>query len=97
MVVCTRWHCHLWTEPGSAAPLHLCKHPRALFVVAVVISFEKSCKKSYSPGELGDCGVGFVSVLCLVFYHLPVSADAVDAIIYTLFLVSAKYSMVQWQ
>lgn len=55
-------------EPGSAAPLDSVNAPRALFVVAVVISFEKSCKRSDSPGELGDCGIGFVSVLCFVFF-----------------------------
>lgn len=50
------------------------KHPRALFVVGGVVSFKKSRKRSYSSGELGDCGIGFVSVLCFVlfFYHLPV-------------------------
>lgn len=40
-----------------------------------VVSFEKSRKTSYSPGELGDCGIGFVSVLCFVvffFNHFPV-------------------------
>lgn len=30
-------------------------------------SFEKSLEWSYGSGELGDCGIGFVSVLCLVF------------------------------
>ena len=69
-MVCTRWHCHLGTEPGSAAPLDLLKHPGALSVVAVTVSFEKSLKRSYSPGELGDCGIGFISVLCFVFFFV---------------------------
>lgn len=38
VVMCTRWHCHLGVEPGSAAPLHLSEHPRPLFVVAVFSS-----------------------------------------------------------
>lgn len=100
MVACARWHCRLWAEPGSAASPCLFKHPRALFGGGGVVSFEKSRKRSYSSGELGDCGIGFVSVLCFVsfcFLSFTCSAIAVGTITYPLFLVSAKYSMVQWQ
>lgn len=93
MVVCTRWPCR-----ASRAPQRHCASvntPRALFVVAVVISFETSCKRSYSPGELGDCGVGFVSVLCFVFYHLPVPLLLLILSPTPCFVVSAEHSMVQ--
>lgn len=60
-------------------------------------SFEESRKRRYSPGELGDCGIGFVSVLCFVVLSFTCSPIAVDMITYTLFVVGAKYSMVQWQ
>lgn len=60
-------------EQGLVLQRHLIfVNTQGSVVVAVVISFEKSCKRSSSPGELGDCGIGLVSVLCFVFYHLPV-------------------------
>lgn len=68
VVMCTRWHCHLEAEPGSAAPLHLSEHPRPLFVVAVVSS-EGMAKKNCSLGEtwrLWDWFC-FCFVLCFVF------------------------------
>lgn len=83
-------------EPGSAAPLDLSKHPGALLSVVGCGRFPlESRKRRYSPGELGDCGIGFVSVLCFVVLSFTCSPIAVDVITYTLFVVSAKYSMVQ--
>ena len=79
MVACTGWHCHLWPGPGSAAPLHPCKHPRAL-VVAVVISSGTELRGKFQSRwtwRLWDrfC---FCSVFCLSFTCSAIAVDAVD-------------------
>lgn len=76
-------------EPGPAAPLPLRRRPPtpppgALFVVAGVVSFEKSCKRSYRPGELGDCGDWFRFCFVFCFLSFTCTAFAVDAVTYTL-------------
>lgn len=38
-----------------------------LSVVGVVVPLKRVSKRSYGSGELGDRGIGFVSVLCFVF------------------------------
>lgn len=88
-VVCTRWHCHLGAEPGSAAPLLLDSHPGAWLVGAVVVSLERVT--SEVTVQVNTEMVALVLFCVLFFNHLPVvSAIAVDPITYTLFLVSAK-------
>lgn len=90
----TRWHCHLCMEPASAAPLW---NPLEL-CLSLLWSFPlKRIEKKLQSRWTGDCGIGFVSVLCFVVLSFTCSAIAVGVITCTLFLVSAKYSMVQWQ
>ncbi|KAJ8794108.1 hypothetical protein J1605_019100 [Eschrichtius robustus] len=47
-------------------------------------SFSLDESRKRSPGELGDCGIGFVSVLCFVVLSFTCSPIAVDMITYTL-------------
>lgn len=62
-------------------------------VVASALAFGKSCNRNSSPRELGDGGVGFVSVSCFVlFLSLTCSAVAVASVTYTLSLASAECS-----
>lgn len=67
------------------------KHPRGLFVVAVVLYFERVAREVTVQVNLEIVGL----VLFLFCLSFTCSAIAVDTITYTLFLVSAEYSMVQ--
>lgn len=71
VVACARWHCRLGAAWLCSATSSV-QHPRAVCHCCGGFLC-KSCQRSCSPGELRDCGIGFVGfVFCFVFYHLPV-------------------------
>lgn len=84
-------------EPGPAAPLPLLRRPPQELCLLSLVSFplKRVVREVTGQVNLEIVGIGFVSVSCFVFYHLPVPLLLSMLSPTPCFVVSAEYSMVQ--